>query len=151
MQRMLYPSLFATTLLTACAGDSLLPTQSEQFQVSSKPAGATVYIMGKEVGKTPLDVATNQLFPISYPKELESKFGKIELKYPGCEPYIKPVSGRILADGLKAKLDCASQASPVTATRTPHERLRQLKSIYDEGLISKEEYQEKRQSILNEL
>lgn len=155
MNRTILSSLLATTLstvlLSGCAGDSMIPKQTTQFTVTSKPAGATVYVMGKEVGKTPLEITTNQVFPVTYPKELENKFGRVELKYPGCQPYEKPVSGSIMANGLKAHLKCTSLAAPAESSKTASERLRQLKSLFDEGLITKDEYKAKRQKILQDL
>lgn len=151
MNKTLLSSLLASGLLSACAGGSMIPRDANQFTVSSTPSGATVHVMGKELGVTPLDVTKEQVFPLTYPKELENKFGRIQIRHPGCEPYETPVSGYILSTGLKAKLVCAHTESKPTARENPQERLRQLKAIFDEGLISEEEYQVKRQSILEDI
>ncbi len=151
MNRITIPAVFAATMLSGCAGDIVVPQQNGKFSVTSQPDGAIVYVMGKELGKTPLEVKASQVFPISYAKELESHYGRIVLNYPGCEPYENTVNGTILANGLKAKLDCVTSSPSPTALITPLERLRQLEALLTEGLISEEEYQTKRQSILLEL
>lgn len=151
MNRITIPAIFAATMLSGCAGDIVVPQQSGSFSVTSQPDGAIVYVMGKELGKTPLEVKESQVFPVSYPKELESHYGRIALNYPGCEPFEKAVSGTILANGLKAKLDCVASSPAPASPVTPLERLRQLEALLKEGLISEEEYQTKRQGILQEL
>lgn len=156
MKKLAIPTIFATTLLSGCAGDSLMPRSSDHFAVTSEPSGATVYVMGDVAGKTPLELSTSQVFPVTYPYELQSKYGKIELTYPGCEPYRRRVSNSVLANGLKAKLDCPQAAAPAAvapraATMDIETRLRKLKGLFDEGLITEEEYNSKRQAILQEL
>ena len=150
MNKPLLSLLLSSGVLSACAGSGMIPRDANQFTVASSPSGATVHVMGKELGVTPLEVTKEQVFPLTYPKELENKFGRIELSYPGCAPYESPVSGYILSSGLKAKLVCHAEAK-TTAGENPQERLRQLKAIFEEGLISKEEYQAKRQRILEDL
>lgn len=151
MNRTAIPSLIATSLLSACAGGSLTAQSSDRFTVNSEPAGAVIYVMGKEMGNAPLEITTNQVFPATYPKELESHYGRVELRYPGCEPYARPISGHILANGLTAMLDCNTASMTAPAGGNIHERLRQLKEIFDEGLISEAEYRIKREGILQDL
>lgn len=156
MKHLAIPTLFVTTLLSGCAGDSLMPQSIDHFAVASEPSGATVYAMGNVVGTTPLELSTNQVFPVTYPYELQSKYGKVELTYPGCEPYSRTVSNSVLANGLKAKLNCPQAAAPAAIaapapTMDVETRLRKLKGLFDEGLITEEEYNNKRQAILQEL
>ena len=40
---------------------------------------------------------------------------------------------------------------PAPATKSPQERLEELKSMYDKGLITKSEYDEKKSQILNQM
>lgn len=158
MKRLAIPSLIATTLLSACAGNSLTPQSSNHFSVNSQPSGASVYVMGEELGTTPLEVTSNQVFPPTYPEELQSKYGKVKLTYPGCQPFEKTISGSVLANGLTAKLDCdVGSLAPEVAAKTSalredvQDRLRKLKAIFDEGLITEDEYRTKRQAILQDL
>lgn len=164
MKRLAIPSIFAATLLSACAGNSLAPQSSNRFSVNSQPEGASVYVMGERLGETPLELSSSQVFPVTYPSALQDKYGKVELKYPGCQPYEKAISGYVLANGMNARLDCgqaapeqtpaAAAAAPAQATANPdtiQERLRALKSIFEEGLITEDEYRAKRQLILQEL
>jgi hypothetical protein len=156
MKQLAIPTLFVTTLLSGCAGDSLMPQSIDRFAVTSEPSGATVYAMGNVAGTTPLELSTSQVFPVTYPYELQSKYGKIELSYPGCEPYSRTVSNSVLANGLKAKLDCPQPAVPAAVTAPAptmdiEARLRKLKELFDKGLVTEEEYNSKRQAILQEL
>jgi hypothetical protein len=155
MKQLAIPSLFVATLVTGCAGDTLSLQSSDRFAVTSQPSGATVYAMGNVVGTTPLELSTSQVFPVTFPYEVQSKYGKIELTHPGCKPYSRSVSGSVLANGLDAKLDCAQAPQPAAIVTVGsayiEERLRKLKNLFDEGLITEEEYSSKRQSILQEL
>lgn len=156
MKQLAIPTLFVATLLSGCAGDSLMPQSIDHFAMTSEPSGATVYAMGNVAGTTPLELSTNQVFPVTYPYELQSKYGKVELTYPGCKPYSRTVSNSVLANGLKAKLDCPQAAAPAAiptpaATMDIETRLRKLKGFFDEGLINEDEYNSKRQAILQEL
>jgi hypothetical protein len=154
MKQLAIPTLFISALLGGCAGNSLTPQSNASFTVTSQPSGATVSVMGKEVGTTPLELASSQVFPLTYPLELQAKYGSVELRHSGCEPYRASVSTDILAEGLNAKLNCeqAAKAPPANAPATTvQERLRELKAIFDEGLISEEEYRSKREALLQEL
>ncbi len=154
--------------LAGCSTNSLLPSSSEQFQVDSVPVGASVKVLGESMGQTPMTLSTRDVFPQSFAHEKQHLYGRIELTYPGCEPSITTVSSRIISHGLKTKLKCRDnaqatdqiQTKPTTATVTPTPaskpvelklRLKKLKELYQEELISEEEYAEKRRALLEEL
>ena len=162
MKRSALTALGFTTLLCGCANSSLTPQNNSHFPVNSQPPGATVFVMAEAIGTTPLELSSSQVFPVTYPMALQDKYGKIEMTFPGCRPYEKTVSNSVVAKGLNAKLECGEQmtpdnkaaalpSSPPPATADIQERLRKLKDIFDEGLISKDEYDIKRQSILQDL
>lgn len=105
--------------------------------------------MGTSVGTTPLKVGRNQVFPVTYARELEPHYGRIELTHTGCKPLTVTVSNAILGQGLHAQLECEVPAPAVTGNI--RERLLQLKALRDDGLITDEEYSRKRQSLLDNL
>lgn len=158
--------LLSVSLVTAvlgCSGNSMLPKTSNSFTVNSVPEGATVYVLGKAVGETPLTLEQRNVFPTVYPPELQNLYGKVELRHEGCETLQRPVSGHVLANGLRARLKCEKMAQTsgeqaggslgvgTASTKSIKLRLRELQALKEEGLVSEEEYQVQRQRILNEL
>ena len=149
--------------LIGCSGSPLVSSSRGQFLVDSAPVGASVLVLGETMGQTPLTLNTRDVFPQSFPGEKQHLYGRIELTYPGCEPFITTVSSRIINEGLTARLACREQPatavthpapSPSSPTPQPLElkpRLKQLKQLFEEGLISEEEYATKRQQLLQEL
>lgn len=155
MKRSLATPLFAALLIGGCTGDRLLIADTSQFQVNSEPQGATVIVMGKAVGTTPMTLESKSVFPTSYPAALENQYGTVTLQHTGCEEYHKRVSNRILDSGLEAKLNCAAtpihRAESTSPSHDTRSRLIRLKSLFEEGLISEQEYRTKRSAILEEL
>ncbi|MCK5640191.1 MAG: PEGA domain-containing protein [Gammaproteobacteria bacterium] len=146
--------------LSGCSGNGLASKSSSRFLVNSEPEGATVYVLGQPVGETPLTLEQRSVFPLVYPPEQVNLYGKVELRHRGCETLQRPVSGRVLANGMLAKLKCksvpAAQSeetgkSATSATKSTRQRLLELQALKDEALISEEEYQTQRQRILGEL
>lgn len=143
--------------LSGCSGNSLASKSGSSFAVTSKPEGATVYVLGKPVGETPLTLEQRSVFPLVYPPELANLYGRVELRLKGCETLQRPVSGRVLAKGLRAKLECENvvqingEQAAVAETKSIKQRLLELQILKDEGLISVEEFQAQRQRILGEL
>ena len=163
MNQLLTLSILSLSI-SACGGNSLLPSQQQQFQVDSVPVGASVLVLGEAMGQTPLTLSTRTVFPQTFDDSRQHLYGRIELRHPGCTPLITTVSSRIISSGLKAKLECGAgmQRQPTVhpATSTPvatpemprlKQRLQQLRELYQEGLISEEEYDEKRRQLLDEL
>jgi len=134
----------------------------ETLSVRSEPA-ATVLVMGRDMGMTPLTIPVNAVFPAAYPPEQELLYGRITLQRQGCKDYVATVSGKVLSRGLDVQLDCAAIAPPAAvpapvASPAPaaepasaSQRLRQLDDIRRQGLISDEEYRQLRQRILDTL
>jgi hypothetical protein len=176
-------SAFIVLPLFACSGNPLLSSSQEQFLVDSAPVGASILILGETVGQTPLTLQKHDVFPQSFDPEKKHLYGRIELVYPGCEPFITTISSRVINEGLTALLTChdnkrAEPAStptqvpiqeqpqgqvqqpatdgshpvvPATATPDLKQRLQQLKGLFDEGLISEEDYNIKRRELLRAL
>ena len=144
--------------LSACSGNSLTPSQGATFQVDSVPVGASVLVLGEAVGQTPMVLQRSDVFPHNFDHDKQHLYGRVELRHPGCNAYITTVSSHVLSDGLKAKLECGEKTTKEAASEVRQSedsslkhRLIKLKEIYEEGLISDEEYEAKRQQLLDEL
>jgi hypothetical protein len=176
-----YSTPLALLLLAGCAtidkaGDSVKDlfagNAQDSIQIESEPPGADVYVMGKNVGATPLSLSRKDVFPLTYPKEKESLYGSVTLKKPGCADYAKPVSAGVLDKGLKATLACGDTApvAPRTAKMPPapmpeqaqpaaapaasdavEQRLEKIKRLLDKGLINEDEAKKARERVLNDL
>lgn len=168
------------TLLTGCAGIAGMHG-SDPVAVRSKPSDAMVYIMDKPVGKTPLSLTQQQLYPTAYDADKEHMYGEITLKKAGCNDYRLRVGYKHIGKGVDAVLDCGGavvsqavdrqtaqpNAQPVgvemqadeaakteasSDTAAPaKQRLQRINELKQEGLISDEEYGEVRQRILEGL
>ncbi|MGB9093388.1 MAG: PEGA domain-containing protein [Gallionella sp.] len=151
--------IFSLLLLAGCSsgGSAFPPAGNAPFKVESDPAGAAVYVMGENMGVTPMQLSHTDVFPNIYPREKESLYGKIILRKAGCKDYTRTVSGDITSFGLHAKLDCASSAPAPSAaaqaapSETVEQRLDKIKELLNKGLISEDEAKKARARILNEL
>jgi hypothetical protein len=147
-------AIFCLLLLAGCltGGSMFSPAGDKPFKIESSPSGAAVYVMGENIGVTPLEISHKDVFPNIYPREKESLYGKIILRKAGCKDYTRTVSGDVTNFGLHAKLDCGA---PPTAAQVPSEtveqRLDKVKDLLNKGLISEDEAKKARARILNEL
>ncbi|MDX2487642.1 MAG: SHOCT domain-containing protein [Gammaproteobacteria bacterium] len=152
-------------LLHGCSNTVAMPKHGE-IAVDSEPSGATVYVMGKVQGNTPLLVQLQDVFPIVYAPDQQDLYGLVILKKDGCQDYLQRVSSAVLNTGVKAELDCADVAAEQTPTQTPQadqsgipvpaptslkQRLIRLDELHRDGLITDEEYAAARRRILDEL
>ncbi len=155
MKRPVLTAAIVGVLSSACSTHTMFYADPSRFTVTSTPAGATVYVMGQALGVTPQEILREQVFPNNYPSQLQAEYGIVTLEYQGCETYRKSVNNTILEDGLVAKLNCKSTeapaAIPMAPTLTTKQRLIELKSLYDEGLITEQEYKERRKAVLNDI
>ena len=117
------------------------------------------------MGQTPISLQTRDVFPQNFDHAKQHLYGRIEISYPGCEPFITTVSSRIISNGLTARLNCRdSKETPPESAVNPQiettsqteptglrKRLLQLKELFEEGLISEQDYAEKRSQLLEEL
>lgn len=128
------------------------------IKIESDPPGATVYVMGENLGITPLKVSNTDVFPNIYPREKESLYGKVTLKKAGCADITRVVNADMINSGLHAKLDCGdlnpSSAVSRNAPRsneTVEQRLDKIKDLLSKGLITEEEAKKAREHIINDL
>lgn len=145
-------------------GNMLSSTADNPIKIQSEPSGADVYVMGKKVGVTPLKISQNDVFPNTYPKDMQDEYGKVTIKKEGCSDLVKSVNTKIVNVGLKAKLDCG-QNSPEyqqaggapqyrmapKMTKTVEQRLEEIKDLQSRGLITEDEAKKARERVLNDL
>jgi hypothetical protein len=135
----------------------LFPSAGNKLiKIESDPPGATVYVMGKDRGVTPLKISNTDVFPNIYPKEKESLYGKVTLKKSGCTDVTRAVNADIIDSGLRAKLDCGdlnptSSKNAPRSNETVEQRLEKIKYLLSKGLISEEEAKKAREHIINDL
>ncbi|HHO69672.1 MAG TPA: PEGA domain-containing protein [Gammaproteobacteria bacterium] len=175
--RVLRLSVFLATALSS--GCSSFGTFSDGRQgnarilISSTPAGATVYVMGRAVGKTPLEIRERDIYPLSYRPEAERYYGTVTLEREGCARYSHRLRREEVYGGLLAQLDCGDQApadtpaevEPAAAVTTvaapppqaakpaalPARRLNQLRvlqELLDEGILTAGEEARLRRRLL---
>jgi len=153
MREKILPVCLLIVSLSACAGNSLAPENNDQISVNSEPSGASVYVMGKRLGLTPTVVDVSAIYPVTYSQEDVQRYGHITLKREGCSEQTIKVSTGMVSRGLKADLDCQVKQEPgieppSLVDKSVKQRLQELQSLKDEGLISEQEYQDIRIRIL---
>lgn len=154
MKRQLFTPVITVLLVSGCSGERLLASDTSSFSVDSVPPQATVHVMDKALGITPTVVLRKQVFPHQYPESQQHLYGTVTLRHPDCQPYRISVTNHILEKGLTAQLKCSNPNSgdvPAPAARNNRQRLLELKSLYEEELISEQEYRQKRRAILEAL
>ena len=134
----------------------MAPRHNDKISVSSEPSGASVYVMDKLVGLTPTMVDVATVYPVTYSQENETNYGRITLKHEGCSDQTIKVSIGMVSRGLKVSLDCQVTEGPGIEVPSPvtssvKQRLQDLQSLKDEGLISEREFQDIRNRILESL
>jgi len=143
--------------LQACGGTRMV-------NVDSVPSGANVIADGKHIGTTPMQFSAEEVFPAHWYSGSYMVKGSLELEKEGCNKMEMSVNDFVLSKDINKTLDCKQDLvikegaeAPVvdsSSTKTEkdvEERLNQLKDIYEKDLITKEEYQEQRLRILNQL
>ena len=159
---LLMPLLLAAGCSSTDGGRDLIQMESagnNPINIESEPSGAEVFVMGESVGVTPLKIYTKDVFPITYPKEKESLYGKVTLKKGGCSDFTKTVSMKVTNVGLHAQLVCANMipVSPQTSKDVPRvnesveQRLEKIRDLLNKGLITDEEAKKARERVLSDL
>ena len=144
-------ALLLTAALSGCAA---MPKDASVIPVDSDPPGAAVYVLDKAYGTTPLVLRHQDVFPVTYDPAKQHLYGRIVLRKEGCQEHMQSVSTKVYARGMRVKLDCGHADAGQPATPPPitvESRLRQLKNLLEQGLITEEEAREIRQRILNDL
>ncbi len=143
----------ALVFFTSCSSTTL---------ISSDPSGAQVYLNGEKVGKTPYSHTDTKIVGSCTSLRLE-KEGYETFNAVFCrneEADVGAIIGGVLflfpflwTMGYKpgrsyelVPIDGANKESIFNANK--REKLRELKEMFDEGLINKEEYDSQRKKIL---
>ena len=158
-------------LLQGC-GSVSSPSKPGEISVASEPSGASVHAMGKTLGRTPLVINHQDVFPVTYDPDQEDLYGDLLLRKEGCQDYRQRVNSANLKKGIQVKLDCAGLTTKHLPTQVPpttqvpqdkppaievpipatlKERLVRLDALHQDGLITDEEYAAARHRILEEL
>lgn len=91
------------------------PKQDAEIEVQSVPAGATVLIMGKSWGSTPLRLRLKQAFPALYRPEQPYVGMAIYLRKEGCNDYRQPLHRRSIPERIQVELDCEAGVATTAA------------------------------------
>jgi hypothetical protein len=137
--------------------------------VTSSPTGASVYANGEKLGITPLHYKLYKAFPAGWKDMMFQAQGVLTLKMDGCEDYILNVNDYLLSNPIHAELKCdgadssalqqpaqqdagnASRQRAILPRAEVETRLKKLESLYQDGLITEDEYNATRKRILDEL
>jgi hypothetical protein len=159
--------ILAVITLSGCSGSTM--KQEGQADVTSSPAGATVYANGEKLGVTPLHYKLYKAFPAGWKDMMFQAQGVLMVKMDGCEDYILNVNDYILSNPIHAELKCdevdrsalqapaqqdsgnASQQRTILPEGEVETRLRKLESLYQDEVITEDEYKATRKRILEEL
>ena len=166
-------ALAVTALLPACAANRFGPI--DRITIDSEPQGAQVLVANKSVGVTPLAVVLDDVFPLHWTTRTDRdnngfafyrRLDTLTIKKEGCDPYIAQVNTDDLAHDIKISLKCDPNYKPPvlvepagpgpapvqrTAAESLEQRLQQLESLKQKGLITSDEYRMQRQRILGEI
>lgn len=144
--------LLSTLIFAGCA---------ERVRVVSIPPGARVFLDGREAGTTPytFTLQEDQLRDIPYRVELEPYRPVEGVLRKGVAP--GRVVGAVFTLGIlyafrspyyvqNAKVYLALQPTEASGPPLIEDRLRKLKELRDDGVLSESEYEEQRTRILQE-
>jgi hypothetical protein len=170
--------LCGTAVLAACGG--FYPNPGS-VAIQSDPSGADVYVLGKKVGTTPVNLALGDMYPSGYSASQAGQYGVVRLQHEGCKDYLQRVDSATYGRGIKAVMDCgqaavvapsatsgpdsapvvaqpaAASPAPVPAAppaaeaSTVEQRLQRVKDLLGKGLITPDEAEAARKRILEGL
>ncbi|MCM8882059.1 MAG: PEGA domain-containing protein [Candidatus Thiodiazotropha sp.] len=92
-------------LLHACSGIGAI-SGDMPLKVESDPTGATVFIMDKPVGETPITISQQQIYPAGYDPTNQKLYGSLAIKKTGCQDFNKRIRYQDFNQTLTAKLQC---------------------------------------------
>lgn len=105
-KRLLITSLIATQALAAgCTGIASI-SSSDTLTVTSNPDGASVFIMDKKIGETPLEISQSTIYPNTYSPDKEGLYGVVTLKKAGCNDFSRRIGYRELIKNINADMEC---------------------------------------------
>lgn len=96
--------------------------------IDSEPQGADILADGKNIGKTPMDIKQDDVFPPHWYGRSYMVKGQLEIKKEGCETVRMDVNDLVLSKDIKKNLSCSpdmTQPAPVAKTPANQEPARQ--------------------------
>lgn len=169
MSRSSYLIIVITLLMVGCSNSITKPAKPN---VTSSPAGASVYANGAKLGVTPLKVNLYKAFPAGWKNLVYQATGALMIKKEGCDDFILDVNDHVLSQPIHADLKCDQPNISTVSDKSPsagkslvidkpaattegeisiESRLKKLNNLLKQGLITNQEYQQTRQRILGEL
>jgi hypothetical protein len=109
----------ALLLTAAIPGCAAMPKDTSIIAVDSDPPGATVYVMDKSYGTTPLVLRHQDVFPVTYDPAKQHLYGSIVLRKEGCQEHMQPLGTGVYDRGMSIKLDCDPAGAEQPATPPP--------------------------------
>lgn len=101
------PGLFTVAMLMAAgAGQAGVPDRDAEILIHSQPEGATVMVLGKTWGVTPMRLQVKDAFPALYRPEQPYIGMAVYLRKDGCSEFRQPIHRRNVPTEIKAELDC---------------------------------------------
>ena len=149
--------------------------------IDSDPQGADILADGKNIGKTPMHIKQDDVFPPHWYGRNYMVKGKLEIQKEGCQGVSMEVNDLVLSKDIRKSLTCmpgmvqkapaadkpakqmaAPVAVPAAVEAEPaakassadteiEKRLSRLKDLRDRGVISSREYTEQRKRILESI
>jgi hypothetical protein len=92
-------------LLQGCAGRT-------GITIDSNPQGADILADGKNIGKTPMKVEQDDVFPPRWYGATYMVKGDLEIKKSGCDPVKMKVNDQVLSKDITADLECRPGTQP---------------------------------------
>jgi len=86
--------------------------------IDSEPQGADILADGKNIGKTPMHIKQDDVFPPHWYGSSYMVKGELEINKDGCEGFSMKVNDAVLMDDIKASLKCSPgmmKAAPAAA------------------------------------
>jgi hypothetical protein len=78
--------------------------------IDSEPQGADILADGKNIGKTPMHIKQDDVFPPHWYGSSYMVKGELEINKDGCEGYSMKVNDAVLMNDIKASLKCSPEA-----------------------------------------
>jgi hypothetical protein len=166
------PSIAAKSISFLLIGSILLASCASTTMIQSKPSGATVYLNGENVGTTPYRHTDTRILgstttvklekdgynPLntSFARDEEVDAGAIVGGFILFFPFLwtmkyKPIHEYELVP-LSGNEQPAAQPNPQpTALKSKADRLRELKQLLDEKIITQDEFDKEKKKILDEV
>ena len=101
-------------LLIGLLASSLLFLQGcgsrKPITISSQPEGADIIADGKNIGKTPMQIDQDEVFPPRWHGSAYMVKGQLEMQKDGCDPVTMNVNDMVLSKDINKELKCRPSA-----------------------------------------